>query len=228
MDYAAEDRVLASGSDDRSVRMWDLKSRDARPVMVLGEARDGVSVVRCCGAEVVVGSVDGRVRAYDVRVGQVVVDVLPGPVGWIDLAREGGSMLVSCLDGKMRLMDRENGACLRTFPEIPSTSTSSNTSSGDVKELEKNRSMSAIGYQNRSLRLQSCLAQRGGLVLSGSEADGRVRGWDVLTGKEVGSVECGSTGKPVSVVKWREGSEAAERRGVWAGAGVDGVVRVYS
>lgn len=189
--------------------------------MVLGEARDGVSVVRCRGVEIVVGSVDGRVRGYDVRVGRVVVDVLPGPVGWVDLAREGGSMLVSCLDGKMRLMDRENGGCLRVFPD---TRDASVTSDGSEEKREGGR----VGYQNKSLRLQSCLAQRDGLVVSGSEADGWVRGWDALTGKEVGSVECGSTGKPVSVVKWREGSEAAGRRAVWAGAGVDGVVRVYS
>src|SRR5882757_6932356 len=44
--FAGEgDGVLVSGSDDTSVRMWDLKSRDARPLMVLEEAKDGVSSV---------------------------------------------------------------------------------------------------------------------------------------------------------------------------------------
>jgi mitogen-activated protein kinase organizer 1 len=70
--------VVVSGSYDGTVRLWDAKSQSYKPIMVFSEARDSVSSVAVAGAEVVAGSVDGRVRAYDIRMGQVLVDVIGG------------------------------------------------------------------------------------------------------------------------------------------------------
>ncbi|KIX09644.1 uncharacterized protein Z518_00725 [Rhinocladiella mackenziei CBS 650.93] len=207
--FAGEgDSVLVSGSDDTSVRMWDIRSRDATPLMVLEEAKDGISslVVPGNGYEVISGSVDGRVRSYDIRMGCVTVDVMPGPVTSLEVSRDAKTVLIGCLDGKIRMMDRVDGTCLRAFPP------------------EGN----AEGYKNDSLRLKSCFALNESLVLSGSENDGRVRGWDVLSGKSVGAVGINRTGKVVSVVKWREGSLVQGRQGLWAGGGADGVVKIYA
>ncbi|KIW44208.1 uncharacterized protein PV06_05235 [Exophiala oligosperma] len=203
------DTVIASGSDDTSVRLWDVKSRDTKPLMVLDEAKDGISsiVVTGNGYEIVAASVDGRVRSYDVRMGRVTVDVFPGSVTSLDVSRDAKTILVGCLDGRIRLMDRGDGTCLRAFPSE-----------------EDN----AKSYKNTSLRLKSCLAINESLVLSGSEDDGNVRGWDVLSGKSVGDVNVSPSGKVVSVVKWREGSQAQGRQGLWAGGSADGVVKIYS
>jgi len=201
------DGVLISGSDDTSVRIWDVKSRDTKPLMVLDEAKDGVSsvVVPGNGYEVIAGSVDGRIRSYDIRMGRVTVDVMPASVTSLDISRDAKMFLVSCLDDRIRMMDRADGTCLRAFPP-----------EGNVE-----------GYKNESLRLKSCLALNETLVLSGSEHDGKVRGWDVLSGKNVGSVDVGQAGKVSSVVKWREGSPTHGRQGLWAAGGTDGVVKVY-
>ena len=203
-----DDSVLISGSDDRSVRIWDLKSRDAKPLMILEEAKDGVSCLSVPqgGFEVVVGSVDGRVRGYDVRMGRVVSDVMPGSVTCLEVSGDGRTMLVGCLDGRIRVMDRNDGACLKTLPA---------EECGD-------------GYKNESLRLKSCWATNEALVLSGSESDGKVRAWDVLSGKPIGKVEVSPSGKVVSVVKWREGSQAQGRQGVWAAGGAEGTVKIYA
>ncbi|KAL2437008.1 WD repeat domain-containing protein 83 [Exophiala dermatitidis] len=201
------DSVLASGSDDTSVRLWDVKSRDPKPLMVLDEAKDGISsiVVPETRYELTTASVDGRVRTYDIRMGRITVDVLPGPVTSLDLSSDARTLLVGCLDGHIRVMDRADGTCLRAFPP------------------EKN----SDGYKNDSLRLKSCFAQNDSLVLSGSEADGAVRAWDLLSGKTVGQVVLSPAGKVVSVVKCRPGSQAQARQGLWAGGGVDGVVKIY-
>ncbi|KIW80038.1 hypothetical protein Z517_06653 [Fonsecaea pedrosoi CBS 271.37] len=201
------DSVLVSGSDDTSVRLWDVKSRDARPLMVLEEAKDGISsvVVPENGHEIVAASIDGRVRSYDIRTGRVTVDVMPGSVTSLDLSRDAKTVLVGCLDGRIRLMDRGDGTCLRAFPPEEATD----------------------GYKNENLRLRSCLGANDGLVLSGSESDGTVRAWDVLSGKAVGKVHLSDSDRVVSVVTWRGGSQAQARQSLWAGGGADGVVKIY-
>jgi mitogen-activated protein kinase organizer 1 len=201
-----DDSVVVSGGDDRSVRIWDMKSRDVKPLMVMEEAKDGVSSlgVPANGYEVVAGSIDGRVRRYDVRMGRVTSDVMPGSVTSLEVSRDGKVMLVGCLDGKIRVMDRADGSCLRAWP-------------GEDSE----------GYKNDSLRLRSCFAMNESLALSGSESDGLVRAWDVLSGNCVGKVQVNGTGKVVSVVRWREGSQAQGRREVWAAGGAEGIVKIY-
>lgn len=219
--FASEgDSVLASGGDDTTVRLWDVRSRDAKPLMVLSEAKDGVAslaVPRATGYEVVAGSVDGRVRSYDIRAGLVTVDVMPGPVTSLDVSRDAKTLLVGCLDGRIRLLDRADGSCLRAFPPARDGATDD-----DAEDID-------AGYKNDSLRLKSCLGGANeGLVLSGSESDGRVRAWDVLSGKSVGSISVSGAGKVVSVVKWREGSRTLGRADLWAAGGAEGVVNVYS
>lgn len=67
---------MVSGSFDASVRLWDCKSQSVRPIQVFEEARDSVSGMWVGGHEVVTGSVDGRMRVYDLRMGMVFVDVV--------------------------------------------------------------------------------------------------------------------------------------------------------
>ena len=43
---------------------------------MLEESRDSVSSLHVVGHEIVTGSVDGRMRVYDLRMGMVYVDVL--------------------------------------------------------------------------------------------------------------------------------------------------------
>ena len=64
------------GSFDATVRLWDCRSQSIKPIQVLDEARDSVSSLDVLGHEIVTGSVDGRVRLYDLRMGMLHVDVL--------------------------------------------------------------------------------------------------------------------------------------------------------
>ena len=47
-----------------------------KPIQVLEEARDSVSSLHVVGHEIVTGSVDGRVRVYDLRMGMLFVDLI--------------------------------------------------------------------------------------------------------------------------------------------------------
>lgn len=68
--------LKAAGSFDATVRLWDCRSQSTKPIQVLDESRDSVSSLHVVGHEIVTGSVDGRVRLYDIRMGQLYVDVI--------------------------------------------------------------------------------------------------------------------------------------------------------
>lgn len=66
----------SAGSLDSTVRIWDCKSQSTKPIQVFEEARDSISSVLVAGHEIIAGSVDGRARIYDLRMGMVYVDVV--------------------------------------------------------------------------------------------------------------------------------------------------------
>lgn len=172
--------------------------------MVLQEARDSVTSLVCVGAELIAGSVDGRVRTYDLRMGRCFVDVLGEPVTSLTATVQGDSMLVSTTDSVLRLMDRADGKCLRSYEDKG-------------------------GFVNSTYRIRSTLMASDRIVLSGSE-DGRVYAWDVLGGQVVQRLDhykaedlagMRSSRKVVSAV-------AARRKGdQWASASGDGTVVVW-
>ena len=66
----------ATGSYDATVRLWDTKSQSTKPIQILDEARDSISTLSILEHEIISGSVDGRVRSYDMRMGMVHVDFI--------------------------------------------------------------------------------------------------------------------------------------------------------
>jgi WD40 repeat protein len=193
----ADDSVLVSGSDDRSVRVWDVKSRNANPIMVFEEAGDSVTAVVVNEEEIITGSVDGRVRSYDIRMGLCTEDTMPASITSIQVTGDGQALLVNCLDSKIRLIDRKDGTCLRAF--------------------------SGNGFRNEELRIKSCFGKSDAVVISGSEGAGRISAWDVMTGQVVESVD--AVDKVVSIVRWRDKGRGMEA--VWASGGVDGIIRIW-
>jgi mitogen-activated protein kinase organizer 1 len=194
----SEDSVLVSGSDDRSVKVWDVKSRNANPIMTFEEAADSVSALVVRDEEIITGSVDGKVRSYDIRMGLCTEDTMPAAVISVQITKDGQATLVGCLDSKIRLIDRKDGTCLQAFG----------------------------GLTNNELRIKSCFGKAEALVLSGEESSGTVISWDVMTGQTAAKVEAGE--KVVSIVRWREksrgndalwasgGADAAVR--IWGGS----------
>lgn len=230
----AGDQLVVSGGFDTSVRVWDARaggSGHARPVQVLDDATDAISSVVVRGAEVVAGSVDGRVRCYDVRAGRVTADVVGASVTSLCLTGDGKAMLVGSLDSRARLMDRDSGSCLRTY--------------GADEEAQ--------GWRNTDFRVQSVLGGKERFVVAGDEmtgADGhgageggRIWAWDLMTGKLAAKVPVpwgpagaerlkkvvGRDGKPkerkyvVSCLAWREGGFGDQ----FCAGGTSGTVTVF-
>ncbi|ORY79003.1 WD40-repeat-containing domain protein [Protomyces lactucae-debilis] len=159
--FAAEGTVLVSGSFDATVRLWDTRSQSQAPIQVLQEAKDSVSAVCAYEHTVVTGSLDGKIRTYDLRQGQLSTDVLAQPINSIELSQDGELMLVSTLDSKIRLFDRNNGGLLQQM---------------QGHTCQRYRVPACFGYDERS-------------VLSGSE-DGHIWAWETSTGVKFKQLPC--------------------------------------
>lgn len=167
------------------------------------------------------GSYDGHVRVYDIRMGKTTVDTLAHPVTSVRCSADGNALLISTLDGYIRMLDRTDGKLLAAF------------GGPSKQEEESRRARSALGatlrytYRNTELRVRSVFARGDAVVLSGSEAakgEGEGEGsaigtavfaWDVLSGEAVATVPMEDKVKVVSCVAWNE-------QGYWAGGCSDG------
>lgn len=70
--------MIISGSRDNSVLCWDGRSKAQEPVQSLNDAKDSISSVRVSDHEILSSSFDGKVRTYDIRVGELCEDYVGG------------------------------------------------------------------------------------------------------------------------------------------------------
>ena len=128
-------------------------SRD--PIQTFKEAESSITSL-CIPKDLpqlITGSLDGCVRTYDLRMGKMTEDMVGSPVSSVSPSPTSpkDTLLVSSLDGKLRIFDRANGGLLQTFQ-------------GHL--VGEARSKAAWGYGE-------------GLVLTGDE-DGKLWAYSVL------------------------------------------------
>lgn len=238
--------VVISGGFDTTVRVWDVRSGGGgggtRPIQVLDDARDAISSVLVRGPEILAGSVDGRVRAYDVRTGRVVTDVVGASVTSLALTRDGRALLVGSLDSTVRLMDRDAGTCLRAYGGAGGGDEEAEKEGGGGGGEKATTKGGKDGWRNEELRVQSLLGGREKYVVAGdemtgvsdgehqgqgpgssngssngsstaAEGGGRLWAWDLLTGKLAAKVHV-PWGPPGTTDKLKRvvGRDGRERR----------------
>ncbi len=151
--------LLATGSYDRSIKCWDLRSQNRSAIQELQGCTDSVSsVVVEQGNSILAGCIDGVVRTFDLRTGQLVEDRLHAPVTSIAISDDQDCILANCLasDGqpaRLILLKRSSG-----------------------KQL-----VALDGHVNVHYSLRGCLFKGDSTVVSGSE-DGHIYMWDILGG----------------------------------------------
>jgi mitogen-activated protein kinase organizer 1 len=121
-----------TSSYDSTVAIWDGRSaNNKRPIQVLRDARDSVTDLHVAmikggadgdaiankfsSVEIRTASVDGKVRTYDVRKGQLKEDDVGSPVTSMKPTKDGQCLVVSCLDGTIRLVENGTGELLNTY-----------------------------------------------------------------------------------------------------------------
>jgi mitogen-activated protein kinase organizer 1 len=154
--------------DLRTVVHDGLRAQSRHPIQVLEEARDSVQTLHVGSTTITTGSVDGHVRTYDLRKGELRSDYIGrecllqvaklecshdrlDPVSAVVPTQDSQTMLVTTLDSHIRLMDMTTGKMLNDF----------------------------TGHKNDSYRCRACFGHGEASVVCGDEG-GMVWAWDLL------------------------------------------------
>ena len=78
--YNEDSSVIATGSEDKTVRLWDCKSFSRFPIQILEDAKDSITSINIQGSVIATASIDGQVRLYDLRKGCMNADNLNGKI----------------------------------------------------------------------------------------------------------------------------------------------------
>ncbi|EFA78839.1 WD40 repeat-containing protein [Heterostelium album PN500] len=154
--------ILLSGSYDKSIKIWDLKSRNADPIQVIEDAQDSVTsvIVNDDEFEIISCSVDGAIRIYDIRNGKLKYDQLNHALSSIYLTHDKKCLLVGAMNSSIQLLEKKTGDLLNDFS----------------------------GHRNSIYKLNSCTVFDDSLVVSGSE-DNDIYLWDIVEGNIVGRLK---------------------------------------
>ncbi|KAK2194355.1 bifunctional WD40 repeat/WD40 repeat [Babesia duncani] len=110
--FVADGTVTCTGSNDRTCKFWDLRSRN--PLQTFMEAKDSISCITQDETCVYCASIDGCVRIYDLRKGILKSDNFGVPIVGLYVFRWATDCYVcSGLDGCIRLC--QQGEILATF-----------------------------------------------------------------------------------------------------------------
>ncbi|CDF36259.1 unnamed protein product [Chondrus crispus] len=234
---SGDGRRVVSGSEDASVRVWDVETGAQ-----VGEALVGhTDVVRSVamsgdGKRVVSGSEDKSVRVWDVETGAQVGDALVGHTGMVNsvtISGDGRRVVSGSWDTSVRVWDVETGervgdALIGHTDSVESVAMSgdgrrvvSGSFDGSVRvwdvETGEQVGEALVGHTDRVDSV--AMSGDGKRVVSGSEDD-TVRVWDVETGEQVEDALVGHTGYVRSVAM------SGDRRRVVSGS-YDKSVRVW-
>jgi len=115
--FSGDGARLATGCDDRTVRIWD--ARTGRTVRVLGPLGSWVSAVAFSpdGETIVAGCGDGVLRAWNASSGRLTLQIQrqPAPITSVDISPDGRMLVTGCDDHMARLWDASTGKLLRLF-----------------------------------------------------------------------------------------------------------------
>ncbi|KAK6468873.1 WD repeat domain-containing protein 83 [Huso huso] len=148
-DGSCDNSHLTSCGSDKTVILWDVATGQ---VIRKLRGHAGVSTARPSSL-----SVDGRVRRYDLRMGQLHSDFVDSPVTCVCFSKDGQCTLSSSLDSTLRLLDKDTGELL-----------------GEYK-----------GHKNSRYKLECCLTERDTHVVSCSEDGSGSLSLSVSVGKGV-------------------------------------------
>lgn len=113
--FNEDSSIAISGGRDNAVMCWDIRTRRLDPVQVMKEARDCITTVATNENRIYAASLDGCVRTYDIRVGELTCDKIGEPITYLAQTRDEQCLVAGCQDSVVRLLDCETGGLLSEY-----------------------------------------------------------------------------------------------------------------
>ena len=189
--------VLVTGSDDKTVRLWDMRApARAGALQVLADATDNVTRVLAGAADVVAASMDGHVRRYDLRSSRVLADDAGAPVVAAARSGDGLCLLAATLraGGRLLLLEAAGGRRLKAY----------------------------AGHANSLYRCTPAFSADDAHTLCGGEA-GDVLFWDLVSAAPAHALR----GAHARVVSWVEPHPDADAPAALLTASYDGTAKLW-
>ncbi|XP_063243910.1 autophagy-related protein 16-1-like [Bacillus rossius redtenbacheri] len=114
--FLGEPTKVVTGSHDRTLKIWDLRSRACINTKFAGSSCNDLVTSDDSGTTIISGHYDKRIRFWDIRNDSHVNEIgLMGKVTSLDLSRDSNYLLSCVRDDTLKLMDLRVNKVIRAF-----------------------------------------------------------------------------------------------------------------
>lgn len=117
--------MIATGSFDNSVKLWDIMSPSFKPIQVLDDFKDSITKVMFTEDKIIaayvffkvnsIRSVDGYLRTYDIRMGKLIRDNIESAINSFDIGEDKKFVVLSTLSSTIKLFDLSIGEMVAEY-----------------------------------------------------------------------------------------------------------------